>query len=739
MKGTLFSADFIKDENNNLRLLEINTDTGFISSSYSNMDLSELYTLLTDNNINEVHIIYKEFQSQFVDFISESISQNSTNVNSIVGHFEEITSIYPTSVDDSETKFILRLAYDESALFDSTYTKNNLELHKLYIDNSNTNSVPELYYSSSEFIYDTLGIDTINTSSNLPDITLKNISTNFNTPLDFYKIGNITETDENRLIEVKSTLGSSDSVIQKYYNTVNTNKVQSIRSYNIIYGANLDVINIANYTVDSILEIPSTLDINESELLNRLDTKHYFELTTNDLKSVAGGVLEGTSILDGSDNPVLIENLQIGNVYKSFVVGESPNTDDEKVVREWSYTGSELPSGSYVTSSVLVNSTEIDLKYNTVSNISVSGYDGDSIKISPYLFMLTYDIQNDMICYRTPYEITPATHKLFDINNNLVELDDVSINVLEGDNTTYILDMEETDTFFIQGSNVQIKLLTHNCFLEGTEIALANGDTKNIEDISSGEEVLTYNEKTKELESGMVGELKKTNATNIVKVHFENGDLINTTKMHPFFIKGKDWVPAKELRQGDVCRKKDGSEVAISSIEVIDGEFTVYNLIGVTPAHTFYANDILVHNKCFDFNSPVEMWDGSFKKIGEVKVGDVVTSLKDGKRVRGVVTDKLIHPTNDVVPVVEYKNMIADPNHPFLFNNNWVDISELTDSTSTYKFIDNFYNLEIDGKDVETSEHNFIIEGVVVSGLGDNQILNSLFVRQNANLLKNVI
>lgn len=739
MKGTFFSADFIKDNSEDLRLLELNTDTGFISSSYGMMDLSPFFTVLNDNSINEVHIIYKEFQSQFVNFLSQSISQNVTNVNSIVEHFEEISAIYPATVDDSDNKFILRLAYDESAIFDSTYAKDNLELHKLYIDNSNTGSIPNFYHSSSEFVHDSLGTDTLNSTSNIPDITVKNVSTNFNTPLSFYKIGNTSDNPDTRLTSVKSTLASTDVVLQKYYNTVSGSKVQSIRSYNIVYGSNLDLINIANYTIESILEVPSSIEKDDAQLLNLLDTKHYFEFTTNELKSVAGGVLEGTSIIDNNDNGVLIENVVVGDVYKSFVVGDSPETDDEEVVRAWSYSGTSLPTGSYVTSSVLVNSTEIDLKYNTISNISISGSTDDSIKVSPYLYMLTYDIENDIICYRTPYEITPSTHKLFDINNNLVELDEVSIKVLEGDNKTYILDMEETDTFFIQGTNVQIKLLTHNCFLEGTEIALANGDTKSIEHISSGEEVLTFNEESKELEAGTVGEVRKSDVTSIVKVHFENGDLINTTKMHPFFIKGKDWVPAKELRQGDVCKKKDGSEIAISSIEVIDGEFTVYNLIGVTPAHTFYANDILVHNKCFDFNSPVEMWDGSFKKIGEIKVGDEVTSIKDGKRVRGIVTDKLIHPTNDVMPVVEYKNMIAEPNHPFLLNNNWVDMSELTDSKSTYKFIDNFYNLEIDGNDIKSSDHNFIIEGIVVSGLGDNQVLNSIFHRQNANLLKNVI
>ena len=37
MKGTFFSADFVKDENDNLRLLELNTDTACITDSLASI------------------------------------------------------------------------------------------------------------------------------------------------------------------------------------------------------------------------------------------------------------------------------------------------------------------------------------------------------------------------------------------------------------------------------------------------------------------------------------------------------------------------------------------------------------------------------------------------------------------------------------------------------------------------------------------------------------------------------
>jgi hypothetical protein len=41
MKGTLFSADFVKDSSGNLRLLELNTDTGFINKWIMNSFLAK--------------------------------------------------------------------------------------------------------------------------------------------------------------------------------------------------------------------------------------------------------------------------------------------------------------------------------------------------------------------------------------------------------------------------------------------------------------------------------------------------------------------------------------------------------------------------------------------------------------------------------------------------------------------------------------------------------------------------
>ena len=73
---------------------------------------------------------------------------------------------------DSDDKFILRLAYDENALFDSTYCKERANVQKLFYDNSATGSIPEFYYSGSDYTINTLTSD-VNDHAIIPDFITK--------------------------------------------------------------------------------------------------------------------------------------------------------------------------------------------------------------------------------------------------------------------------------------------------------------------------------------------------------------------------------------------------------------------------------------------------------------------------------------------------------------------------------------------------------------------------------------
>jgi intein/homing endonuclease len=267
---------------------------------------------------------------------------------------------------------------------------------------------------------------------------------------------------------------------------------------------------------------------------------------------------------------------------------------------------------------------------------------------------------------------------------------------------------------------------------------------KNVEDVKIGDVVLSYNFSTSKVEPQKVKGIGSKMVNKIVRYTFDDNSILESTLDHPLYSSQIGWVSmdsdftmevyglqTKDAEVGMTIFKQDGTNPTITSIEIINEPTIVYNVKTVENNHNFFANNLLVHNRCFTYDSPVKMWDGSTKKIGDIVLGDYVLSYKNGEYVKGKVTDKLIHPTNSIVEVAKYKDMVSDRLHPFYDMGEWKPIYDAQGMNFNIQYIDNFYNLEIDGDVIFESEHNFVVENFVVSGLGDNVILNNTFKRQS--------
>jgi hypothetical protein len=756
MKGTLFSADFVKDANGNLRLLELNTDTGIVSEQINNIDWQSFVDILNNNSITKIDVIYKpSIHQSLVSNLSDFVSSSDTLITDFNIHPQDINTIYPTTIEDLNNTFILRIAYDESAIFDSTYCKNRLNLYKLYYDENSSDMITQFYYTSSGENYNSLSYE-IN-PSNIPDVSVKDIDETFN-PIDFYKLGHSNETNEERWNGLIQEISADDKLIEQYHfhsSSVDLDGCMiSYRTFFIVYGAELDLVNIHSYKNTSIFDIPNDIssEITESNYSNKLNDYHYYEYTTNAVKTDASGLLSTEKIQMFDGDYKSLADVEVGDYIKSYYISGSPQVESDYTTMNWNYTGSEFPSGSFITSSVVVFKNTENLKYNGLIECVV---DGDSLLSGTTKQFLVYDSGSNKTQFKHVVELNAETDYFYDYQGNLIKLDELNYYITTDSTVQLVeLDVEDTDTYIISASTAFNAVVSHNapCFIAGTEISLANGDIKNIEDIQIGDLVLTYNHDSNQVEHKEVEHMIHKIVDSTVRYIFNNNEFLECTLDHPLYSIEGQYVSYKpeqskiqyelEVGQIEVGTKillQDGSNLEIVSIEEKHKRVTVYNLHNVKDNHNFFANKMLVHNRCFDFNTPIDMWDGSIKKIGEIKVGDLVKSIKNNSYVKGIVTNTLIHPTNDIVPVIEYKNTIAEPNHPFLLNNEWINIENLKEGLYGYKFIDNFYNLEIDGHLIYESEHNFIVDGIVVSGLGDNKILNSVFMRQSTELLKSVI
>ncbi len=752
MKGTLFSADFIKDSSNNLRLLELNTDTSIVPEQIDDVNWTPFLDILSSNSITDLHVIYKPvIHQELVNDLSSSFS--SVVSSSFTGYPEDRNTIYPSSVSDSTDKFILRLAYDESAIFDSEYCKNRLEMYKLYYSGSEQGMITQFYYSSSNESYDSITRQF--NSSSIPDVTIKDIDETFN-PIDFYKIGSSSMSDNDRWADFIDENEGVDKIIEQYHyhssSLDSDNRINSYRTFYIVYGTDLTPIHLHSYINSAVFEIPTDIssEVNDNVISNKLADHHYYEYTTNAPKSDGNGFLSTDKIQMANDTYTALSSVNVGDTIKSFFISGSPTTETDYDIMTWQVAGSSFPSGSYITSSEVVFKNTEDLKYNTLVEYVV---DGDSLFSGTSKQFLVYDSGSNTTKYKHPLQLDATTDYFYKLDGTLVDLDEVNYYVSSDTDTQVVeLDVEDTDTYILSGSTSFNAVVSHNapCFVAGTSISMANGTTKNIEDVVIGDLVKSYNIDRDENENKKVNGLTQKKVDTTVRYTFNDSSTLQCTQDHPLYSVEHGWVSLSpifskdkygldvaKLETGQTIQDIDGNSKTISSIETVNGSVMVYNLINIEENHNYYANNLLAHNRCFDFNSPVEMWDGTTKVIGEIKVGDEVKSYKDNEFVKGIVTEVLTHPTEEVVDVVKLDNMIAEPNHPVLVNGEWTTFDKVGEVEQMY--VTNWYNLEIDGNDIEGSEHNFIIDGYIVSGLGDSKELNSRFMRQSEELLKNII
>jgi hypothetical protein len=750
MKGTFFSTDFIKDDSGNLRLMEINTDTGCITNGLNYLDYSGLISLLSGSNITEVHAVYKDFQKELIYHLSESLNSSASFITTFSTTLENDTTIYPTTINDSSHKFILRFAYDEAAIFDSEYAKNSFGPLRLFAENGDTGSIVEYAFSSSveDFVFNNLPIGF--NSENLPDAAVKHTQENTTYPISFYKIGKSTENHIDRWSEFTSSF-SEDKLIIKFYENENDSKVTSFRSFNIIYGTNLDVLNVGNYMVEGLFEKPTSIEYDDTIIANKTDIKHYYEITTNYPKFSNvynwGGIFEEEEILMSNGSSVLISSASVGDEFKSYFINGTTDSDVVSEFLAWSHPGSELPSGSYETSSILYNKIEQPLTYNLVFHLTME--DGSSFRASGGAHLLVYDVQLDCIRYQCVSEIDSTNYKLINLTGGVVNISSILIEILDGEYNTYIIDMETTDTYFLSNGELSVKIVTHNCFPAGTKITLADGTQKNIEKLTLSDKLLTYNELTGEKTEGVIGNIVKKKEHLLIRHKTDDGNEVKSTALHKFYVKDKGWIHAQDIVLDDVLINRDGNETIVIEKENILGEVEVYHILDVKDNHTYYAENLLVHNfkysggSCFVAGTKVTMSDGTQKNIEDVEIGDEVLSLNENglllesKKVIG--TKKPIH--DDMVKYVfaNQTEIVCTFDHPF-----YVDGGELASYTP---FLTNKrYELGKEVRQIKVGDLVYLSNGssrtavkdIVELDLGDTQTY-IITVEDNHNFYANEI
>ena len=130
------------------------------------------------------------------------------------------------------------------------------------------------------------------------------------------------------------------------------------------------------------------------------------------------------------------------------------------------------------------------------------------------------------------------------------------------------------------------------CFLPETEILMSGGKSKPIEEVRTGDFVLTReNPNSSKLVKGKVTATFKHEVPEYLII---NGGL-KVTPEHNLFINGR-WMTAGEARVGDYLLNSQDEWIRIFSIEKTWAKVAVYNL-RIDKYETFFAGDFYVHNQ----------------------------------------------------------------------------------------------------------------------------------------------
>lgn len=139
------------------------------------------------------------------------------------------------------------------------------------------------------------------------------------------------------------------------------------------------------------------------------------------------------------------------------------------------------------------------------------------------------------------------------------------------------------------------------CFVAGTPIVIVQEEYKNIEDISVGDTVLSYDEVTKTTSIQQVTEIFESKVYQTIVLKIGNSS-IETTPNHPFYSPTYEcWLSADSLSCGDIVLDCYGNLQTITEKKYIDSSegVVVYNFT-VDKTHTYYVGEcnVLVHNEC---------------------------------------------------------------------------------------------------------------------------------------------
>ena len=469
MKGTIIGTDLL-EQNDSVKILEINTNTTIYNEGADMLDYDVLFNVMVDNNITELHFIYTEGDTHFP--LAESyrfeniIKERCESLG--IEYFQYVVpnnSITVPYIEDKPNRFILRQSYDTTALVDETYCADKFEFFNLM---HTSEYIPQTYFETSQINFDTLG--SVDYTTSHPNLLVKH-------RYPVYEQGELpalySVANEGELNQLKADiLETNNNLVQEFvYDDANIldGRYSIIRSIDIIYGPELDVINMGGYKTSTIIP----LDFFENEFVSgskKLNQKTRFKYINKSLGKEGAAEYhtdDDSMILDYTGSLKDVDTIQLGDYIKSIdftdLNGTSPSGDRNITLLGWDGTLQQTSASLTEVSSSLnsVVSASVETIYiritlengtNWTDSPSCTYYFEESGSIST-----RWDKVNKMMVGDKLVLIDPTTNEL---STELI----TGLEMEYTQKTIYSLDFEPSDLFLVDIGDGLFSIMHNTCW-----------------------------------------------------------------------------------------------------------------------------------------------------------------------------------------------------------------------------------------------------------------------------------
>lgn len=239
------------------------------------------------------------------------------------------------------------------------------------------------------------------------------------------------------------------------------------------------------------------------------------------------------------------------------------------------------------------------------------------------------------------------------------------------------------------------------CFTAGTKVTMANGKEKLIEEVKVGDQVLSRDPQSGNIQSETVLSLHQAQVQGYLVVN----NKLKVTQNHILNV-DNDWLRADKIKVGDQLVDKSGKNIRVDSVYWQKDAIKVYNL-EIKNTHTYFANNYWVHNGKGDGDSRTVFKDTAYwnPNIQTNENGEATVSFKLPDNLTtwtiaavGATNETIVGQTNK--DIVVKKDFIVRPVLPNLLRvGDSMNLRALAHNF-TDKAQDAFANLTADGLEI---------------------------------------